>query len=83
MDWSLKNKVMLSRLCFSAILSTIAYKIDYEHIRDYKNLFSACKVEILQFTVNKIKVLSSFMLISDEFWLKVPKIAIKGTLVSC
>ena len=29
-----KYKVMLSWLCFSAILSTTAYKIDSEHIRD-------------------------------------------------
>ena len=40
--------------------STIAYKIDSEHIRDYTKLFSVCKVEILQVTVNKIEVLSSF-----------------------
>ena len=37
---------------FFKVLYT-AYKIDSEHIQ-------ICKVEILQITVNKIKVLSSF-----------------------
>ena len=36
--------------------STTAYKIDSEHIGDYTKLFSVCKVEILQVTVNKIEV---------------------------
>ena len=57
--------------------------MDSEHIRDYTELFLVCKVEILQVTVNKIEVFSSFRLISDDFRLKVPKIAKKGTLVSC
>ena len=38
--------------------STTAYKIDSEHTRDYKKLFLVCKIEILQVTVNKIKVIS-------------------------
>ena len=63
--------------------STTAYKIDSEHTQGYTKLFTVCKVEILQFTVNKIKVLSSFRLISDDFRLKKPKMANKGTLVSC
>ena len=46
-------------------------------------LFPLYKVEILQVTVNKIEVLSSFRVISIDFQLKVPKIARKGTLVSC
>ena len=40
--------------------STTANKIDSEHTRDYTKLFPVCKVEILQVTVNKIEVLSSF-----------------------
>ena len=31
-----------------------------KHIRDYTKLLLVCKVEILQVTVNKIEVLSSF-----------------------
>ena len=46
-------------------------------------LLRVCKNEILQVTVNKTEVLSSFRLISVDFWLKMPKIAKKGTLVSC
>ena len=46
-------------------------------------VFLVFKVKILQVTVNEIEVLSSFTLISDGFWLKVPKIAKMGTLVSC
>ena len=48
---------MLSRLCSSAVQSTTAYNIDSEHIQDYTKLFSLCKVEILQVTVNKIEIL--------------------------
>ena len=56
--------------------STTANIIDSEHIRDYKKLFLVCKVEILPVTVNKTLVLSFFFrLISDDFWLKMPKIA--------
>ena len=40
--------------------STTVFKIDSEHIRDYMKLFLVCKVEILQVTVNKIEVVSSF-----------------------
>ena len=40
--------------------STTANKIGYEHTRDYKRLLRVCKVEILQVTVNKIEVFSSF-----------------------
>ena len=40
--------------------STTANKIDSEHTLDYTMLFRVCKVEILQVTVNKIEVLSSF-----------------------
>ena len=35
-------------------------KIDSEHTQDYRKLFSVCKAEILQVTVNKVEVLSSF-----------------------
>ena len=65
--------------CHGSVLvlfqSTTANKIDSEHARDYMKLFPACKVEILQVTVNKIDLLSSFRVISDHFLLKVQKIA--------
>ena len=38
-----------------------------------------CEPEILRVTVKRIEVFSLFMLISDDFQLKVPKIAKKGT----
>ena len=56
-----------------------AYKIVSEHIRDYSKIFPVCKIKILQVTVNKIEYYYLFILISDDFWLKVAK---KGTLVS-
>ena len=40
--------------------STTACKIDFKHTRDYTKLFSVCKVEILQVTVDKIEILLSF-----------------------
>ena len=40
--------------------SATANKIDFGHNQDYKKLFLVCKVEILQVTVNKIEVKSSF-----------------------
>ena len=48
--------------------STTANKIDSEHTRDYTKVFLVCKVDILQVTINKIELLSSFRLISDDFW---------------
>ena len=51
---------MLSWLCFSAISSTTAEKIDLKRTIDHTKLFPVCKVEILQVMVNKIEVLSSF-----------------------
>ena len=59
--------------------STTANEIESEHTRDYKRLLPACEAEILRVTVKRIEVFSSFMLISDNFWLKVPKMAKKGT----
>ena len=50
---------------------------------DYKKLFSVCEVEILQVTVKQIEVFHLFRMISDDFRLKVLKIAKKGTLVIC
>ena len=35
-------------------------KIDSEDTRDYKKLLPVCEVEILQITVNKVEVFSSF-----------------------
>ena len=40
--------------------STTVNKTDFELTRDYKKLFMVCEVEILQVTVNKIEVFSSF-----------------------
>ena len=42
-----------------------------------------CKAEILRVTVKRIEVSQLFILISDHFRLKVPKIAKKGTKGSC
>ena len=44
----------------------------------YKKLFPVCENEILQVTVNEIEVLSSFRLISGDFWLKMPRIVEMG-----
>ena len=76
-------QVMLLRLCYKLLQSTTAKKIYSEHIQDYTKLFLVCKVKILQVTVNNVEVLYLFRLISANFRLKVPKIAKKGTLVSC
>ena len=38
-----------------------------------------CEAVILRVTVNIIEVFSSFYVNSDDFWLKVPIIAKKGT----
>ena len=62
-------------LCFS----TTANKIDSEQTQDYKRLLPVCEAEILQVTVKRIEVFSFFMLNSDDFRLKVPKITKKGT----
>ena len=59
--------------------STTANKIDSEHTRGYKRLLQVCEVEILRVTLKRIEAFPIFMLISDEFLLKVPKIAKKGT----
>ena len=59
--------------------STTADKIDFEHTRDNKRLLPVCEAEILRVTVKRSEDFSSFMLISDDFRLKVPKIANKGT----
>ena len=69
---------MLSRLYFSAI-SKYYNKIDSVHTPVYKRLLPVCEAEILRVMVKRIKVFSSFLLISDDFWLKVPKIAKKVT----
>ena len=58
---------------------TTANKIDSEHSRDYKRLLPVWEAEILRVYSKRIKVFSSFMLISDDFRLKVPKIAKNGT----
>ena len=57
-------------------------KLILNNTRGCKKLFPVCKVEILQVTVNKIEIYHLFRYISDDFWLKAPKMARKGTLVS-
>ena len=47
-----------------------------------KRLPPVCEAEILGVTVKKSEVSHLFMLISDDFRLKVPKIAKKGTYIS-
>ena len=69
---------MLSRLYFSAISKYYSPKNGSEHTRDYKRLLPVCEPEILRVTVKELKF-SHLMLISDDFRLKVPKIAKKGT----
>ena len=59
--------------------STTPKKIDSEHTQDYKRLLPVCEAETLQVTVKRIEVFHLFMLISDDFRLKVLRIAKKGT----
>ena len=40
--------------------STTANKNDSEHTQDYKRVFLVCEAEILQVTVKRIHVFSSF-----------------------
>ena len=61
--------------------STKTYKIGFELTRDYTKLFPDRTVEIVQVTVDTHEVLLSFLLIYDDFRLKVPKLAKKDTLV--
>ena len=59
---------------------TTANKIDSEHTRDYKRLLPVCEAEILQdYRKKELKFSHLFILIFDDFQLKVPKIAKKGT----
>ena len=59
--------------------STTANIIDFEHTQDYKRLLPVCEAEILRVTIKRIKVSHLFMMTFDDFRLKVPKIAKKGT----
>ena len=73
-----------TKLCCRGYILTLfqcstANKIDSEHTRDYKRLLPVCEAEILRVTVKQLKLSLSIMLISDDFRLKVPKIAKKGT----
>ena len=70
---------LLTFFILALFQSTTANKIDSEHTRDNKRLLPVCEAEILRVTVKRIEISYLFMLISDDFWLKVPKIAIKGT----
>ena len=59
--------------------STTANTIDSEHTRDYKRLLPVWEAEILRVKVKKLKFSHLFKLIFDDFRLKVPQIAKKGT----
>ena len=59
--------------------STTAKKIDSEHTQDYKRLLPVCEAENLWVPLKIIEVFIIFMLISDNFQLKVPNIAKNGT----
>ena len=59
--------------------SITANKIDSDHTRHYKILLTVCATEILRVTVKINEVIKPFMLISDDFRLKVLKIAKKDT----
>ena len=59
--------------------STTANKIEPEQTRRCKRLLPVYEAEILRVTLKRIEVFPIFMLISDEFRLKVPKIAKNGT----
>ena len=60
-----KYKLCCRGFVLALFQSTLAYKIDSEHTRGYKKLFTVCKVKILQVTVNEIIVLSTF---GVDFW---------------
>ena len=63
--------------CRSFILalfqSTTAHKIDSEQTRGYKRYLPVCEAEILRVSLKKMKFFPFFMLIYDEFRLKVQK----------
>ena len=54
------TKLCCCVLIFVLFQNTAANKIDSKHTIDYKKLILVWEVDILQVTVNKIKVLSSF-----------------------
>ena len=70
---------MLSGLYLSAFQSTTANKIDSEHTQDYKRLLPVREAEIYELQQKELKFSHLFMLISDDFRLKVQKIAKKCT----
>ena len=59
-DRNTKLTNVVEALVLVLFQSTTDYKMDSEHTQDYTKLFRVCKVEILQVTVNKVEVLSSF-----------------------
>ena len=75
--------LMMRVICKQITQDMKGYISSKNSIQVYKKLFLVCEVEILQVTVNKIEVYHLCRLISGDFLLKVPKIAQKGTLVSC
>ena len=74
---------MLSRLYLALFQSNTANKCGSEHTRDYKRLLPVYEAKILRVPVKELKFSHLFMLISDNFWLKMPKLAKTGTSVSC
>ena len=55
------TKICCNGFVLALFQSTTANQIDAERTRDYTKLFPVCKVEILQVTVNRNEVLSSFL----------------------
>ena len=68
--------------CRGFILALFQSTTANEHTQDYERLLPVCEAEILRVTVKKMKFSLLFMLILDDFRLKVPKLAKNGTQVS-
>ena len=66
---------MLSRLCFSAIQSTTAYKIDSENTKTIRSYSRYEKLNYYKLHLIKLKFYHIFKLISVNIWLKMLKIA--------
>ena len=73
------KKLCCQGFILALFYSTTANKIYSEQTKGYKRLLSVCVAEKLRVTLKRIEVFPIFVLISDEFRLKVPKIAKKGT----
>ena len=77
------TKLCCQGFVLALLQSTTANKIDSEHTRDYTKYSRYSKLKYNKLQQIKLKPYHLFRLISDDFRPKVPKIAKKGTLVSC